>query len=97
MLTVTLLIFWFSLVLFPFFAFRLAQQGQMQVRDTRIFLVQDSDNSGVGFHTTKPARDPAGCETNRIHYLLWEGEPDNSFSCYCVDGVAREPVGRTCE
>lgn len=87
---------WLSIMLFPVFAVRLATNGQMQVGNTTIFMVQERREAGVGFQTTRTVEREATCTLTTIRYVLWEGEGDNNRSCSCSDGVEREAHRRSC-
>ena len=88
-----LLIVWFGLMLSPFFMFRLARNGQIEVRNTRIFQVQELDYQGIGIHTIRTARNNDMCEVHRLRYVMWEGAADNVHNCTCTDDVERVPSG----
>ena len=86
--------FWLCVMLFPVAAFRLAQNGEMTVRNTRIFLVSERTQGGVGFQSTRDVSNEAQCTITSVRYLMWEGEGENLRVCsLCSDGVDRVPSG----
>lgn len=91
-----MLMVWLALMLLPFATFKLAQDRQFQVFNTRVFLISERGLGGIGFQSTRDAEPAAICQQTRINYLMWEGEPANTLSCSCADGVERVPDGRSC-
>lgn len=83
-------------MIFPFATFKLAQDGEFQFMNTRVFTITQKDVAGVGFQTDRSAREPATCQQTTLRFLLWEGESDSSVACYCEDGIERIPDGRSC-
>lgn len=83
---------WLVVMAFPIVAAVLATQGQLQVgeqgsaRYIRLFLVQESDNEGVGVEWTRPSA-AQDCREGRIIYLMWEGTGENARYCTCIDGA----------
>jgi hypothetical protein len=96
---------WLILVSFPVIAFLLATQGQIQIGDSssglRLFLLQDSDNQGLGLQWTRPYNNPGAvhqspneCNRTSLRYFLWEGDSadQNSDYCQCLDSQTQQPL-----
>ncbi len=81
---------WLAIMLFPVFAIRLATRGQLQAGNTTIFMVQERQEAGIGFQTTREVNSEATCTLTTVRYVLWDGEGENSRSCSCSDGVERD-------
>lgn len=90
LLYIFLFLVWLAVMAFPIIAAVLAMQGQIQIGDEadgrhlRLFLVQESDQEGVGIEWTRPAA-AEQCRQGNIVYLMWEGAGDNASYCRCVD------------
>ena len=85
-----LLLLWLIVIAFPFVAFRLATNGQIQIggderRNVRLFLVQEEDLEGVGVEWIRPSRDRENCADGTVSYFFWEGQGDNIRYCQCYD------------
>lgn len=95
-------LFWMVLLLTPGAAFILAARGQLQVgpqdgRHVRIFLLEDSEEEGIGVERSRPVAPlqeavGASCLQTTVSYWFWSGGDDSqdvSF-CQCVgpDGGA---------
>lgn len=87
-------LFWLIAITFPFFAIFLAARGQVEIgspaeRHLRVFLVQETEQQGVGVEWARPYRgetpDDVSCLQTRVVYLMWEGEGDNVAYCNCYD------------
>lgn len=91
-----LFLLWVAVMVFPFFALTLSQQGEMTIGDTRIFLVDERDGSGIGFQSSVAVNNESACTLTRINYLMWEGENDSAENCSCADGIARLPKQGAC-
>ena len=87
---------WLVVMAFPFVTFKLATEDEFTIGNTRIFLITERRQAGVGFHTEKPASNDPVCQRTSIRYVMWKGEADNLQSCYCTDGSERELQGRQC-
>lgn len=99
-----ILLLWLVFVSFPVVAFFLATQGQIQLGDSasglRLFLLQDTDNQGLGLQWTRPYENPSDnqtpsqCSRTSLRYFLWEGESQsqNSDYCQCFDRETRQPL-----
>ncbi len=84
------LIAWLVVMAFPFTAFILATQGQMQIGSdpashVRLFLIQEEDSQGVGLEWIRPSRQRSNCSQGTISYFLWEGDGENVSYCQCFD------------
>lgn len=91
-----IIVVWASVFAFPVVAFNLARNGELNVRNTRIFLISEQTEGGVGFQSTRDVGQDANCKMTSVVYLLWEGEGENVRSCYCEDGIEREPLRNQC-
>jgi len=85
-----LLLIWLLIMSFPLVAVILATQGQLEIGNegagvhVRLFLVQESDQEGVGVEWSSPVG-AEGCRQGRIAYVMWEGDGVNARYCTCVD------------
>ena len=84
------ILLWIALAIFPFFAFKLAMNKQINLANTRIFLLEERKTNGIGVQTVKPAKNDASCTVSAVRYYLWKGESENQSSrtCYCNDELA---------
>lgn len=97
---------WIVLLFTPGLAFILAARGQLQVgpqdgRHVRIFLLEDTEEEGLGLERARPVAAPqdavgASCLQTTVSYWFWSGSDDSqdvSF-CQCVgpDGGALPSV-----
>jgi hypothetical protein len=88
---VVFILLWLILVSFPVAAFFLATQGEIRIGDNssglRLFMLQESDNQGLGIQWTRSIDDPnqesAVCSQTSLRYLLWEGDAAGQSSDYC--------------
>lgn len=93
-----LLIFWFLLLMTPTVAVVLARSGQIQIGEpdgphTRLFLLQEANNEGLGLERAQRVRSPEGvpdtvtCLRTTVRYWMWtpgaEAEPVEY--CQCID------------
>jgi hypothetical protein len=83
------IILWLAFMAFPIVAFLLATQGEIQLGDIhrsnlRIFLVQESDNKGVGFQWSRSVSGPGECLLTSLNYILWEGSGKGQSNSYCI-------------
>jgi hypothetical protein len=90
-----LIALWLLLMLFPFTAFILATRGEIQSGSApgthvRIFLLQESEEKGVGLEWSRSAKQEERCYRSRVFYFLWEGEAENVTYCQCFDAVTGE-------
>jgi hypothetical protein len=95
-------ILWLLLMVFPFVAFRLATNGEMQIGNEshlRLFLVQEVGADGVGFEWRRELFQPDNCLRTSVGYLMWEGESEGVSYCQCFDPVTNAflpVVGNAC-
>ena len=87
---------WLAMMLFPLAAFRLSRRGQIQVGPTRIFLVDEGRQEGVGFSTVRNIRGDVPCRRTTIRYVMWSGASDNAQSCTCDAAGEYTLQGRQC-
>ena len=101
LLYLLLLLIWLLVMSFPVIAAVLATQGEIQLgvrteRHVRLFLIQESDDEGVGLEWTQPATTSDDCRHGRIFYFMWEGAGENANYCTCYDAsgavVSSEPL-----
>ena len=92
-----ILIVWAAIMALPLGAFALATNGQFTLGSTRVFMIQEQDQAGIGFQTTREVNHEAQCIRTAIRYVMWEGEGENFVDCsQCIDDVARVPQGGRC-
>ena len=88
---------WLVAMLFLPTAVTLARRGEINIRNTRIFLITERDSTGVGFQSTTPASNDDACSITRVRYVIWDGDSEEALSaCTCQDGIERTPVRRQC-
>ena len=98
------ILIWLIFLSFPIVAFFLATQGQIQLGDStnglRLFLLQDTNNQGLGLQWTRPydnpteSQTPGECSRTSLRYFLWEGDSQNQSSdyCQCIDTETQQPL-----
>lgn len=99
-----ILVIWLAVMLFPTFAFVLANRGQIQIGSSsqnhvRFFMVQEEMADGVGVEWARPILTNNNCSRTNIVYFLWEGDKDQNTSfCQCTDPAtgALLPAGENC-
>ncbi len=96
-----ILVIWLPVMVFPFVAFSLATNGELQIGDEshlRFFMVQGAEENGVGIQWKRSLFQPDHCQRNTVVFLMWEGEGENSSFCQCIDPETNEslPVGSSC-
>ncbi|HFC12241.1 MAG TPA: hypothetical protein ENJ56_05300 [Anaerolineae bacterium] len=91
-----ILLVWLIVMLLPVASFTLARRGEFTLGNTRVFLISERDQGGIGLQSTRDVAREAVCTVTSIRYLMWEGEGENSQSCSCQDGVARVPKRNRC-
>lgn len=96
LLYLALIALWLVLMLFPMAAFRLARQGEIQIGRTRVFLVDEGRQEGVGFTTIRNIRGETPCQRTTINYVMWSGDADNAQSCTCDAAGEYVLQGRQC-
>ena len=96
LLYLVIITIWLAMMLFPVSAFRLSRRGQIQVGPTRIFLVDEGRQEGVGFSTVRNIRGDVPCRRTTIHYVMWSGVADNAQSCTCDAAGEYALQGRRC-
>lgn len=84
------LIIWFVIMTFPFFAVFLASRGEIQLgHDTqqhvRIFLIQERNAEGIGIERVRPLPDTQTCTQTHVQYIMWAGKGENVIYCQCAD------------
>ena len=82
-------------MVFPFVAFKLATNGEMQIGNEsylRLFLVQETEANGVGFEWRREAFQVDNCLRTSLGYLMWEGESEGASYCQCFDPVTNDPL-----
>lgn len=91
-----ILLAWISLLLLPVASFKLARQGEFMLGKTRVFLISERDQGGVGLQSTRDVTREAACSITTIRYLMWEGDGENLQTCTCQDGIERVPKRNRC-
>lgn len=91
-----LFVLWVAIMAFPVVAFRLAREGEINVGQTRVFLVDEGNQEGIGFATVRQMRGDPPCRRTTINYIMWRGETDNNRSCSCDAAGKFELQGRQC-
>lgn len=96
------ILLWLILVSLPVVAFFLATQGQIEIgsesRTLRLFLLQETDNQGLGLQWTRPFNaqnpDSAECIQTSLRYFLWEGDASgqNTDYCQCFNPQTQAPL-----
>lgn len=95
-------VIWLLFMVFPFVAFTLATNGQLQLgneRYLRIFLVQETEANGVGVEWRRGLFQPNDCLRTSIAFLMWEGNSEGVSYCQCYDPVTNEAlpvIGNAC-
>ncbi|HUN22615.1 MAG TPA: hypothetical protein PK299_05700 [Anaerolineales bacterium] len=94
-------IIWILLLCLPMFGFMLALKGELRLNlgefRQRVWLIQDSENNGVGWQSESPARASlleATCQEIRVQYFFWQGGESNANAHYCTcerEGVDMPP------
>jgi len=79
------LFIWFVLISLPFFAVLVAARGEVHVGSARVFLLQEVDLQGVGLEWERPFPHHPSCTKTTVHYLMWEGQAENTAFCLCAD------------
>jgi hypothetical protein len=83
-------IIWLLVMSFPFVAFLLATQGELQLGSSarnhlRLFLIQEEEADGLGLEWTRPSPQAPSCSRTTVSFFLWEGEGNNVSYCQCYD------------
>lgn len=79
---------WLLLMCFPVLAFTLAINGQVTLGNTlRIFMVQDTNNQGIGIQWNRQAGEQENCLRSSVRYFMWEQaeQTQNADYCLCYD------------
>jgi hypothetical protein len=89
-----LIVVWLAVMLLPCAAFALAARGELEWQrgadSDRIWLIQERDEKGIGYHSQRllsgEATGPA-CVRSSVRFFLWEGsaEGENNDYCECTD------------
>lgn len=91
------ILIWLAAMLFLPTAVALARRGELNIRNTRIFLITERDTNGIGLQSTAPASNNNACTLTRIRYIIWDGDSEDALSaCTCTDGIDRTPSRRQC-
>jgi hypothetical protein len=96
LLYLILFIIWLLFMAFPFVAFRLATNGQVQIGDEshlRLFLVQETDANGLGVEWRRQLFQPDNCLRTSVGFLMWEGDSEGVTYCQCYDPATDAPLG----
>lgn len=89
------------LLLAVFSAGTLALRGEIrlplgELREMRVWLVNDADNLGLAFSTARLVPDATGgarrCVETHVRFLLWrsDGSPREAIYCDCYSGERRK-------
>ena len=89
---VLLILIWLAVMSFPFLAFTLATQNEIQLGESlhqhvRIFLVQEERLGGVGIEWARLTRRPPDCSRTTVVYLMWEGDGQSASFVQCFGAV----------
>ncbi len=91
---------WLFFMILPIFFFQLIFNGQVEFGDdpqnqTRIFLLQESGQEGLGLQWTRQRRENPLCLDTAVYYLMFAGSAENSRSCTCLGepGAGGAPAG----
>jgi hypothetical protein len=100
-----ILLLWLVIIGFPIAAFLLATQDQIQIgshdNGIRLFLLQETNNQGLGLQWTRPYDDSASaaqsqnsCTQTTLRYFLWAGDSQNQNAdyCQCFDSQTDQPL-----
>ncbi|MBM4423821.1 MAG: hypothetical protein FJ030_10565 [Chloroflexi bacterium] len=84
----SLLLLWLVVMLAPCFAFALAARGELSWQHTeydsdRIWLVQERDQKGIGYHAVRMTGGDPVCIRNSVRFFLWEGSAEGQSADYC--------------
>ena len=85
-----LALLWLLVISLPLIAVILATQGEIQLGSqqsgqyVRLFLIQESEQEGVGLEWSRAASADA-CQQGSTVYLMWEGAGENARYCTCFD------------
>lgn len=98
LLIAVVLIVWFLLIISPTLAVVLARNGQLQLGSpdgphTRLFLLQEADNEGLGLERARAVPSPPGVESSviclqtNVRYWMWTPGVENQpvDYCQCID------------
>jgi hypothetical protein len=89
-----LIVLWLVVMTLPCAAFALAARGELEWRrgleSDRIWLIQERDEKGIGYHSQRLLSGNADgpvCVRNSVRFFLWEGsaEGENTDYCECTD------------
>lgn len=99
LLYLLIIVVWLLLMIFPTFAFMLANNGRIELgsnprNQLRFFLVQEEDADGIGMEWSRPSWGQAQCAQTSLAYLFWEGgeSGQNATYCHCYDPVTEAPL-----
>lgn len=96
----TAVVLWFLLLLTPCMCFYFAAMQEMTIplggapgQSLRVWLVMDSRTRGLGTSVGRVAQETPTevCVETATHFLLWQGEPENTVYCECY---AREDAAQ---
>jgi hypothetical protein len=82
---------WILLLCLPMLGFMLALKGELRLElgeyRQRVWLIQDSENRGIGWQSEAPVRASlleATCQETRVRYFFWQGGESNANAHYCT-------------
>jgi hypothetical protein len=100
-----LLVVWLVLLISPTLAVVLARNGQLQLGSsdgphTRLFLLQEADNEGLGLERARPVPAPPGvaesvmCLRTSVRYWMWTEGAENlpADYCQCIDNATGSAI-----
>jgi hypothetical protein len=88
---------WLAGMLVPLGAGVLLVRKEIAVGQTRLFLVQGREATGIGLQRARELvvydnGASVGCRLTTVRYWLLQGSAEPGAGCLCADGVARTAV-----